>query len=173
MMLPIKIQVNLPSVSGEKAKNRFLRWRQRKPSWISDRNNFSYFWSTSHPRCFLSSFKSSGLSVQEKKLKGFQMTAMVVSWNNFSYFWCTSHTNASYKVTNHLAFQFTRSKKKKKNRFSRLLWQQFWISDRKDFLYFRSTSHPDASYQASFNWPFGSWEDAKNRFSRWQPWLPS
>ena len=23
------------------------------------------------------------------------------------------------------------------------------------------------------NWPFGSEEGAKNRFSRWQPWWPS
>ena len=23
------------------------------------------------------------------------------------------------------------------------------------------------------NWPFGSGEEAKNRFSRWQPWWPS
>ena len=23
------------------------------------------------------------------------------------------------------------------------------------------------------NWPFGSGEDAKYRFSRWQPWQPS
>ena len=29
----------------KKKKNRFSRWQ---PSWISDRNDFSYFWSTSH-----------------------------------------------------------------------------------------------------------------------------
>ena len=39
-MLPSKFGVNLPFGSGEEAKNRFSRWR---PSWISDRNNFSYF----------------------------------------------------------------------------------------------------------------------------------
>ena len=32
-----------------KAKNRFSRWRPWRPSWISDRHDFSYFWSTSHP----------------------------------------------------------------------------------------------------------------------------
>ena len=45
-MLPTKFGVDWPFSSGEEAKNRFSRWR---PSWISDRNNFSYFWSTSHP----------------------------------------------------------------------------------------------------------------------------
>ena len=45
-MLPTKYPVNLPFGSGEEAKNRFSRWR---PSWISDRNDFSYFCSTSHP----------------------------------------------------------------------------------------------------------------------------
>ena len=45
-MLPTKFGVNWPFGSGEEAKNRFSRsW----PSWISDRNDFSYFCSTSHP----------------------------------------------------------------------------------------------------------------------------
>ena len=38
----------------------FQEW---EPSWISDRNNFSYFWSTSHPNA------SYQVSVQEKKWK--------------------------------------------------------------------------------------------------------
>ena len=45
-MLPSKFGVNWPFGSGEEAKNRFSRWR---PSWISDRHDFSYFCSTSHP----------------------------------------------------------------------------------------------------------------------------
>ena len=39
-MLPSKFGVNWPFGSGEEAKNRFSRWR---PSWISDRHDFSYF----------------------------------------------------------------------------------------------------------------------------------
>ena len=46
LMLPSKFGVNWPFGSGEEAKNRFWRWR---PSWISDQQDFSYFWSTSHP----------------------------------------------------------------------------------------------------------------------------
>ena len=48
-MLPSKFGVNWPFGSGEEAKNRFSRWRPWRPSWISDRNDFSYLWSTSHP----------------------------------------------------------------------------------------------------------------------------
>ena len=38
-----KFGVNWPFGSGEEAKNRFSRWRPWRPSWISDRHNFSYF----------------------------------------------------------------------------------------------------------------------------------
>ena len=39
-MILTKFQVNWPFDSGEEAKSRFSRWR---PSWMSDRNDFSYF----------------------------------------------------------------------------------------------------------------------------------
>ena len=39
-MLPSKSGVKWPCGSGEEVKNRFSRWQ---PSWISDRNDFSYF----------------------------------------------------------------------------------------------------------------------------------
>ena len=42
LILPTKIQLIWPFGSGE-VKNRFSRWQSRPPSWISDRNNFSYF----------------------------------------------------------------------------------------------------------------------------------
>ena len=48
-MLPSKFRVNWPFGSGAEAKNRFSRRRPWQPSWISDRNNFSYFLSTGHP----------------------------------------------------------------------------------------------------------------------------
>ena len=40
-----------------------------------------------------------------------------------------------------------------------------------DFSYFWSTNHHKASYQVSSHWPFSSEEEAKNRFSRWPPWI--
>ena len=42
LMLPIKFQVNWPFGSGKEAKNRFSRWLTWRPSWIMDRNDFSY-----------------------------------------------------------------------------------------------------------------------------------
>ena len=56
-----KFQVNWPLGSLEEVQNKLSRW---PPSCISDQNHFSYL-----PQCFLPSFKSIGLLVQDKKLK--------------------------------------------------------------------------------------------------------
>ena len=48
-MLPSEFGVNWPYGSGKEAKNRFSRWLPWRPSWISNRHDFSYFLSTSHP----------------------------------------------------------------------------------------------------------------------------
>ena len=47
-ILPTKFRVNWLFRSGED-QNRFSRWRLWRSYWISDQNNFSYCWSTSHP----------------------------------------------------------------------------------------------------------------------------
>ena len=43
LMLPTMFGVNWLLGSGEDAKNRFSRWLPWRPSWISDRHDFSYF----------------------------------------------------------------------------------------------------------------------------------
>ena len=43
LMLPTKFGVNYPFGSGDEVKSRFSRWRPWGPSWISDRDDFSYF----------------------------------------------------------------------------------------------------------------------------------
>ena len=48
-MLPAELHINWPFGSGEEAKNRFSRWppwrpTPWRPSLISDRNDFSYFY---------------------------------------------------------------------------------------------------------------------------------
>ena len=63
LMLPTKFRVKWLLGLGEEAKNRFSRWL----SWIYDRHDFSYFLIYKSPKCFLPSFESTGLSVQEKK----------------------------------------------------------------------------------------------------------
>ena len=47
-MFPTKFGVNWPFSAGEEAKYRFSRWLPRLPSGISDQDDFSYIWSTSH-----------------------------------------------------------------------------------------------------------------------------
>ena len=47
-MFPIKFQINWHFGSGKEAKNRFPRWRLRRPYWIFDQNNFILLY-TSHP----------------------------------------------------------------------------------------------------------------------------
>ena len=70
LMLPTKFQVNWPFSSGEEAKNRFSRWPLWRPFWISNLNILAFFFFIyKSPRCFLLSFKSVSLSVQEKKGK--------------------------------------------------------------------------------------------------------
>ena len=65
---------------------------------------FKLFLIYKSPKCFLPSFESNGLSVQEKKRKvGF---SRLLSWrpawifdrDDFSYFWSTGHLDASYLV---------------------------------------------------------------------------
>ena len=65
-MLPTKFRVNWPFSSEEEGKNRFSRWPR---SWISNWNDFSYFYIYKSPQCFLPSLEPTGLSVQEKKQK--------------------------------------------------------------------------------------------------------
>ena len=105
-------------------KNRFSRW-----SWISDRNDFSYFLSASHP-------------------------------------------DASYQVSSQLAFGFRR-------RSEKIDFQDGYHDAHLGFpigmilAIFDPQVIPMLPSKFEVNWPFGSVEEAKNRFSRWQPWWPS
>ena len=62
VILPAKLRVSWPFLSGEEEQNRFSGWRPWQPSSISDLNHFSYIYKL--PQYFLSSFESVGLSVQ-------------------------------------------------------------------------------------------------------------
>ena len=75
LKLPTKFRVNWPFSSGEVKKNRFSRW---PPSWIFNRNDFSYFYINKSSQCFLPIFKSTCPLVQENKWKkkSFKMAAM-------------------------------------------------------------------------------------------------
>ena len=114
-MLPTKFRVNWPFSSEEEGKNRFSRWPQ---SWISNRNDFSYFYIYKSTRCFLPIFKSTGPLVQENKQKKIvsRWPPWQPSWfsnqKKLSYFRSTSHLNASYQVLSQMAFPFRRRSEK-------------------------------------------------------------
>ena len=105
-MLPTKFGVNWPFGSGEEAKNRFSRWLPWRPSWISDRHDFSYFWSISHPNASYQVWSLLGLGVEAKN-RFSRWRPWWPSWisdrHDFSYFWSTSHPDASYQVSSQLA----------------------------------------------------------------------
>ena len=67
-MLPTKFQVNWPLGSEEKAKNRFSKWTPGGHLGFPFRTILAIF-DLQVIRCFLPSFKSTGLWVQEKKRK--------------------------------------------------------------------------------------------------------
>ena len=48
LLLQCKFQLKSPYGSGGYVKNWFSRWHLWRPSWISNQQNFTYFWSTSH-----------------------------------------------------------------------------------------------------------------------------
>ena len=137
-------------------KNRFSRWPPWRPSWISNRNDFSHFWSISHPNASyqISSQLAFGFRRRSEKqdfqdghyggylrfpismiLAIFDLQVTLIIPTKFGVSWPFGSGN------------------KVKNRFSR--WLPSWISDRNDFSYFWSTSHPNASYQVSSKLAFG------------------
>ena len=135
-MLPTKFQVNRPFSPGE-AKNRFSRWRQWQPSWISDRNDFSFFFKIyKSPRCFLPSFESNGHMVQKKKRKiDFQ------DGGHLRFPIRTILANFDLQVTSMLPTKFQInwhfSSGEANNRFSRWRqWRPSWICDWNEISYF-------------------------------------
>ena len=149
-MLPTKFQVNWLLGLGVEANKRFSRWPLWRPSWISDQQDFSYFYSAS-PWYFLPSLYSTGLSAQEMKWKidfpdgghgshiGFPIGTILaifdlqVSPMLPTKFWVNWHLGLLEEAN---------------NRFSRWPpWRPSWIYDWHNFSYFWFTSHPNASYQ--------------------------
>ena len=175
LMILTKFQVKWPFGLGEEAKIRFSRWPPWHPSWIFDRNFYSYV-DLPSPLCFLPSFKSTGLSVQKKKGKtdfqgghlGFAIRTIF-----FSIFDLQVIPKLSTMVRVSWLFG---SGEEVKNRFSRWLpWLPSWISDRNDLSYIVCVSliyKSPRCFLPRFEliWPLASEEEAKNRFSRW-PWI--
>ena len=184
-MRPTKFGVNRPFGSGEEEKNRFSRWRPWPPSWISDWNDFSYFWSTSHPDASyqVSSQLAFGVRRRSEIVGSWHLGLGEEAKNRFSR-WppCTISTILAIfdlHVTPMLPSKFG------------VNWPS--VQEKKQKIDFQDGCHgshlgfPIGTILAIFdlqvtqmlptkfgvNWPFGSGEEAKNRFSRWRPWRPS
>ena len=129
-MLPSKFGVNWPFGLGEEANKRFPRWLPWLPSWTSDQNDFSYFWSIKSPQCFLLCLESICFWVKEKKQK--------IDFQDGCH-----GGNLGFPIS-------TISPIFEDLQVTPMLPSKFGV-----------------------NWPFGSGNEAKNRFSRWRPWRPS
>ena len=156
LILPTKFRVNWPFGSGNEVKNRFSRWRPWQPSWISDRNNFSYFWSTSHPNA--SYQVSSQLAFRCRRRSEKYIFKM-----DGGHLWFPIRTILAIFDLQVTLMHPTKFRIKwllglgeeAKNRFSRWLPSRpSWIYDRHNFSYIWSTSHPNASYQVSSQMAF-------------------
>ena len=170
-MLPTKFGVNWPFGSGEEAKNRLSRWLPWRPSWISNRHDFSYFWSISHPNASYQVWSQLAFGVEAKNRFSRWRPSWISDRLDFSYFWSTSHPDASKQVLSQLAFRFRRR--------SNIDFQDGRHGGHLGFpigtilSIFDLQVTPMLPSKFGVNWPFGSGEEAKNRFSRWRPWRPS
>ena len=161
-MLPTKFRVNWPFGSEEEAKNTFSRWPPWRPPWISDRSDFSYFWSTSHP----------GASYQVSSRSAFQFRRRIAK-NIFSRWRLWRQVTPMFPTKFWVSWPFG-SGEEVKTRFSRWLpWRPAWISDQTILATFDVQVTPMLPTKFRVKWPFGSREEAENRFSRWRPWGPS
>ena len=164
-ILLTKFQVSWPFDSGEEAKNRFSRWWPRRPSWISDRKYFSYFWSTGHPDA---SYKvSSQLTIRLRKRKEkwiFKMAAILDFYCFFIYKspWCFLRSVESVGL-------LVRERKRKIyfQDGSHSCHLEFPLITRLAFFYVQVIQMLPTKFQVKC--PFGSEKEAKNRFSRWRP----
>ena len=167
-ILPIKFRVSWPFRSGEEVQNRFSRWRLWRPSWISDRNKLSYFWSTYHPdtsyrvsshlafrfrRRFKIDFQDGSRGIH----LGFPITTVLA---------ILDLQVAPILPTKFRVSWSFRSWEEVQNGFTRwpaifdFRWLRFYL-----FLICKSPWYCLPSFES--NWPFCSAEETQNRFSRW------
>ena len=92
--------------------------------------------------------------------------------NDFSHFKSISHPDASYQVSSQLAFGGQEKKRKIDFQNGRPGGHLgFTIGMILAIFDLQVTLMLPTKFGVS--WPFGSGEEAKNKFSRWPPWRPS
>ena len=111
-MLPTKFRVNWPFSSGEEAKHRCPTWL---PSWISGRNDFSYFWSTSHPDASYQFLSQLALCFRKwSKKQSFKMAVIIFDFrpDRFKLFLIYKSPQCFLPSLSQLAFLFMRRSEK-------------------------------------------------------------
>ena len=176
-MLPTKFQVNWLFGLGEEAKKRFSRWPPWWPSWISDQQDFSYFWSTNHPDTSYQVWSQLAFRLRKWSEKqdfqdgghgrhlGFPIRTILAIFD----LKVTLMLSTKFRVNKHLGLG-----EEAKNRFSRWPpWRPSWITIDTILALFHLQVTPMPPTKFRVDWPFSAGEEAKNRFSRWLPWRPS
>ena len=135
-MPPTKFGVSWLLGLGVEAKNRFSRWRPWRPSWISDRHDFSYFLSTSHPDASWQVWSQLVFRFRRRSKKidfqdghhgghlGFPIGTILATFD----------LQVTLMLPSKFGVNWPFGSEEAKNRFSRL--RPSWISDRNDFSYF-------------------------------------
>ena len=174
-MLPTQFRVNWVFCSGKEVKIDFHDGHHGSHLGFMTGTILAFFWSTSHPDA--SYHVSSQLAFRFRRRKnGFSRwlpwwPSWISDQNDFSYFLSTSHPNDSYPFKS----------------IGLLGQEKKWKINFQDGPYGGQLGFPIGSILAFFdlpviqmlptkfriNWPFGSGEEVKNRFSRWLPWWPS
>ena len=101
-----------PFGSREEVQYSFSRWW---PSWISNQNYFSFFWSTSHLDISNEVWVNLSFGSGEKNQNRFSTRLLGrPSWtsdqNDFSYFWSTSRLDISYQILSQWTFSIQEKK---------------------------------------------------------------
>ena len=166
LMLHTKFQINWLFGSGGEVKSKFSRW---PPGHVGfPIRTILAFFDLQVSRCFLPSFKSIGLSVQEKKQKiDFEDGRYSFSDCNDLANFDTGHPDASHQISSEIAFRFRR--KSEKQIFKMAAMATILDFRLNHLSYFWSAVTPMLPTKFQVNWPFGSGEEEKNRFSRWRP----
>ena len=138
-------------------------------------DNFSSFWSIVQVAPIFPSKSGVSLPSGDVQNRFSRWRPLRPSWisnlNDFSYFLSTSHPIASYQVSSQLVFRFRR--RSKKNDFQdRCHGSLFGFPIGTIWAMFDLQVIPMLPTKFKVIWPFGSGEEAKNRFSRWLPWRP-
>ena len=160
-----------------RSKNRFSRWQPWRPSWISDRTVLAILDLQVTPM-LTTKFHVSWLSDQEKKWKidfqvsrhgghlGFPIGTILAIFD----LQVTPMLPTKFQVVG-LSVQEKKGTIDFQDGRSPLL-RPSCISDRKDFSYFDLQVTLMLPTKFQINWPFGTGEETKNRFSRWRPsWI--